>query len=1013
MFRKIGSILLIAAPILGFLFLFYFHFVPRTRESLNKQGFLILKQKQESLGQIFDDLGSFFLGRIRSRAKTNLSNDNLDDKIEAKFKGTNIPLDSFDTDFIMDTLTLFSITLDDDEAEENVVCFNYDLKLKGSNVPKYERVSYSMSFKVLGNRLLESRKKIYFSSYFISAQDDSGNIHIVYNSPNLSVAERASDSAAFLTNIQFSTIKDITINDVKYKVYLYPFQNRSNNFVLCGLIKSSEYLSRQQSVPFSVAYGVLLVLLVALVALPYLKIFIINPRESLKRRDLVFQAISFFAGTAILLLVLHVLFMQIGTRSKSRKELSQLSESIRDSFNNQLRLAYAELKMLDSSLHSKLKNNVQSNPLPLASDVYVKSGSKEGNAISLHRGDFIYYSAVAWIDDKGNQVLKGRTDNSPLVFNKVDKRPYFNRVKSKRLYTIDDNVKSFSVEPLYSQTTNDFEVNLTVPSDSIESIDSVPNIIMASMSMRLSSLVNTIMPYGYDFYVIDRTGKILFQSNGPVTLQENFLEWTGENKMLSQAMANRQGRYLPNEFIFDTPYDIRIDPIDQMPWFLITLQNNDTVAVSYIHIIVFALFFLGGLYLLLLLCFVFSGWSLPVMKTFQLPADRIRLIRPGHDKYAFLYHGSFYLCVYMMFTLAFYYLVPFADENWLIGIISPIFALATLIHLFRVCYLKEKNKKPAFTIANLSFIFCVLFLTTAYLKLDPEESSAWTIGIFIVASCGISILRYDLPMLTRPFMKRRMLPSFSYYQYYVFLLLSVLCFSILPTHFFYEYAQTKEIALNTKTKQLHLARKIEVKASIMVRYLEKQKGKDFSAADIRKVILKDGVYNCQDSTTCEMDILVSRVTKNSQHHSGNVEFFDWFTNHVIAANLGADSILAEKDHSDDVKWQRESKYSGDSLFSCLNYYNLRFSGSDEHPDWPLGSLEINTHIPGILEYYDMDRLSTILIFTVVSLVLLAGLFLSIKATITRIFPGPVIVDRNNGHSGKENVVFQVIEDCLK
>jgi hypothetical protein len=195
--------------------------------------------------------------------------------------------------------------------------------------------------------------------------------------------------------------------------------------------------------------------------------------------------------------------------------------------------------------------------------------------------------------------------------------------------------------------------------------------------------------------------------------------------------------------------------------------------------------------------------------------------------------------------------------------------------------------------------------------------------------------------------------------------------------------------------------------------VDNQKEMNFSAKDIRKVLLKDGVYICQDSHACEINIVASKVTEESKHpDSKNVEFFDSFTNHLIAANLGPDSILAETNHSDDIKWQRKNRYSGDSLFSCLSY-NSRFLGSGIRPVWGLGSLEINTHIPGILEYYDMDRFSTILIFTVMSMVLLAGLFLSIKAIITRIFPGPIIFDRHNGHSGKENVVFQVIEDCLK
>ena len=79
--RRLSILLLIAALVAFFLFLYYYRYIPTNRERLQRQGFLLLKQQDEGLRQSIDDFGNYFTSEtkklITSRIGIGLNNQSI------------------------------------------------------------------------------------------------------------------------------------------------------------------------------------------------------------------------------------------------------------------------------------------------------------------------------------------------------------------------------------------------------------------------------------------------------------------------------------------------------------------------------------------------------------------------------------------------------------------------------------------------------------------------------------------------------------------------------------------------------------------------------------------------------------------------------------------------------------------------------------------------------------------------------------------------------------------------
>jgi hypothetical protein len=583
--RRLSILLAITVLMSLFLYLYYFKYVPSNRERLQHHGFLILHQQQEGIQQHLEDLTNFITAQNQRLVANGLR----------------------DTSFTVDHPIAYTVNFEKEKEaadsgkhknkSEPKICWDLD----GENAVTFEfqnpsanPSNYKVSLSEVFEKILESGNVDFFQYHFIickkhaegpagsegdrnhhhhqtdSINHSTNHSHILYYSPGLSVSEQLEPDSLgnLLKSTQFSKIIDLETNGSRYKGFLLPFQLEHNTLILAGLMTENEYNKRLQNIPFGSVSCIAIIFVLILICLPYIKVFFMGREEHWGIRDVAFLGTTLFVGTAVLLVILQQLLMQTGEQLRTKHKLYSLSDRINANLHKEISLAYCELKHLDTSLGKMVNPDTNAArgrgiiPDSLARLFNCKSRD-EGTAYYLtlpNSNNYLNYDRVQWFNGSGEQVYKGTFDTK-YTFPSVKDRQYFKDIKAKRLYSFKDSgivphagtIESFTIQPVYSMTTNAFKWvwSYQARSKSNHRYRAV---------CYMNSVVNSVTPKGYEFYIIDDKGLIQFQSEGTVALKENFLEWINDVQNLASIIRNRQSRYIPNQYINDRQCSMYIRP---------------------------------------------------------------------------------------------------------------------------------------------------------------------------------------------------------------------------------------------------------------------------------------------------------------------------------------------------------------------------------------------------------------------------------------------------------------------
>jgi len=1011
--RKLSIVIAIILLVSLSLFLYYFKYIPANKERLQHQGFLILRQQQDGIQQNLEDLKSYFCvqkqlfleGRNKKKDNSNFFYTEYKDR----------PLN-------------YSVTYRKGISSKRIpqadICSPsvfFDLDTISF---RFNSTSDSIVFKIplyqLFEKVLDPVKSHFFRYHFIvckqhlktpegitatSSPGHEGDSlekkpHILYYSHGLAVSEEMEPDSLGkrLSSSQFSKIIDMEMSGSSYKAFMLPFQLGHNTLILTGLMPGVEYRQRQQNIPFSTVNAIIIVFILILISLPYVKVFFISPEEHFGIRDIVLLGVTLFAGTAIFLIILQQGLMQIGARLRTRDNLDSLSYKINQRFRSDISHAYAELKYLDSSL-AVLKDSDTTLKQPKINKVLVEkdsfrdtlfvreSASDSGYLLPFPKtNSFPSYTLAHWADSGGQQVYKGLFRDASYTFSNIGYRQYFKDVSSKHLYSFTNNaddsltqgeIDSFTIQPVYSMSTNTFEVNIAIPGKAAT---------MAALSVRINSVMNTILPRGYGFYVIDNKGLIQFQSEGTVTLQENFLEWINDKQNLSNTIKNRQSRFVADQYIDDRQFSLFVRPIDQLPLYLVVYHCNDFTTASILHINAFMLFFLFILLsMLLVLCFI-SWTKTNHFSKLNQPIHQFDWVKPAYNKSNFFINANFYLLTYIFFTVLYGFFVLRYSTIWFIGVVFPVFTTWTLYILFRLHvhfkgsvslkmiprrlfrFLLQPYNLVAFTFLGLLNVIYSRFETNPGSLIFYEIISL----LFIPALIMFTGIYNKLAKEGRfsKLVKENML------LYNFFLVLSVIAISIIPVTCFFIYAQQKEINLLIKAQQLDTAENIENRLSKFDWFDTVVKKKNIPYEQRTELLFKTGVYD-------DRCIFINTNTDTTASASIS-EPYDEVIRSISWRYKSLDNVLPGQNAATDRKWYRNDLLNLHPALMTLNY-KLGPENRKANLMGNANSLQIKCATDSIFKYFRMENTEGILIILLSSMLLMIMFFRLIRTVTGRLF----------------------------
>lgn len=439
----------------------------------------------------------------------------------------------------------------------------------------------------------------------------------------------------------------VTVGGNSYEVFMqavaFPSMTFPSNkeyqgipWIICGILPSSTFQEQYLAIPFTVLLFCLFLFISAFLALPFLSLLMMNPRERLTRFSVVSLLITNILGAGIGTLFLLDLGFYRQSVSDFHERLTATTNSVAEAFHTQLDRMVWQLDRYNQQFRTlKDRDLFPTEPDSKAwlARVNLPDPCKDSQDKLL---SFCYpnFSLVFWADGKGILRETWTKAATPYVRGTHDlrQRDYVTKVQasSKHLHRrlIDNRWLEFYAQPLISleSSTRSLVVSLPyhVPSDG--QTQATPWV-AAIQSEDFSLLKEPVLPPGTGYAVIeDQTGLALFHSNGRRMLRENFLEETDNNPEIAALIHARTEGEVEGDY-WGSGHRFSVQPLSGLPWTLVVFESKEAFRTTNFEALLFSLS-LFTLYILFLLL-----WLKGLTLTYRLDASgqRIRWTWPKQN----------------------------------------------------------------------------------------------------------------------------------------------------------------------------------------------------------------------------------------------------------------------------------------------------------------------------------------------------------------------------------------------
>ena len=378
-----------------------------------------------------------------------------------------------------------------------------------------------------------------------------------------------------------SAMKDVDVGGETYKAFMLPVKNlNGQQLILCGLYSLSRYEHEAKRVSDSTLYLLLFLTALFLLSMPFIKLMTMNEVDRLGSWDLA-QVIG---STMIVAVVFTTTFLYLKTlNDKTTQETLQKNEAIASnilsSFKKDIDKACASLIQCDSratiSSGEITHNLIYFKNIKTLIEQKVKA-PKTKNFVRDSTNFFIdkfdkTLKRYFWLNRKGEQIFTWVTSMNDLSGGNFANRNYFMRITANQpdyhYKNADGSFTDFSIEPLISWRTATYRTVLCKRSGRKE--ESV-----ACVSIIPTSVTQAIMPEGYAYVVIDKTGKVVYSSDSTRNQNENFLSEC-ENSDLFVSAIRSQIKTTISETIYGSEHTAIIQPCFTSGLYLVVLANQD------------------------------------------------------------------------------------------------------------------------------------------------------------------------------------------------------------------------------------------------------------------------------------------------------------------------------------------------------------------------------------------------------------------------------------------------------
>jgi hypothetical protein len=413
--------------------------------------------------------------------------------------------------------------------------------------------------------------------------------------------------------------RPIRLGEKEYQLYYYPLEitalskgadgkvsSEKAIWILGGLVDPLRMWREAMMISPQWTFLFFVFILLAVAGQPFLKLFLLSPRERFGLGD----ACLLLPSATFLLMLITTLLLDASTygrlKSLASGGLEALAQKVEEGFTRELHEMRDQLVQYDTHL-TKDSSLSKCSDEEVDVDNLLKKPDEALAVPSIYRD----FSQVAWVHDSGRQFFKATVhpNNTPRV--KVDRRPYFTEPRDRHLWSFNgDENNGFFVQSFRSFTTGDLFTALSMRSalkcTKKENDQNMTDKVVAVMSGHLMSFERPLVGLGYGFGIVGPDGLVLYHSDRRRTLKENLFEEVNDPERLYAAMKGGTPQHFYTTYsrsrieMFIRP----LGSIAEAHWSLVAFRDQqliDTVNNEVLlRAILWSLIPLGGLLLLCL-----------------------------------------------------------------------------------------------------------------------------------------------------------------------------------------------------------------------------------------------------------------------------------------------------------------------------------------------------------------------------------------------------------------------------
>jgi hypothetical protein len=389
------------------------------------------------------------------------------------------------------------------------------------------------------------------------------------------------DSMMIRNTLNAGYISKVNINYTNYYQFVYPIKIKDENWYISGLLADKNYIAKKQHVETWLILFIGILLIFTLLSFQFIKLFLLSKSARIRTSDMVLISFSISGIACIVTLLVINLVTLSGLRMKTRDDLGALSDSISSGFTREMNLMYEATED-----HEEIDHNL----IPSSAHILTDDSL-------LNRPDFMkslqkypYFKSL-FLSDTSGKTKNILTTWKQDISSPVSYRQYY-KFRDEWLLPRAQPAKRFRLESIYSNTSGDVMAVLARPSkfnsDTVYCISSI-----------MYSVINTVLPPGFEFRIIGEDGHVWFHSDERKNNRDNFLDECNHHAEVQEALHNRVEVSLPLKISLEN-YQANISPIGTLPLYLVTMRDtrelNEFLShINYILFLFIAIGIFGGL----------------------------------------------------------------------------------------------------------------------------------------------------------------------------------------------------------------------------------------------------------------------------------------------------------------------------------------------------------------------------------------------------------------------------------